>query len=67
MKHEDFKIGETFLCGEKVWKCTDKGTRTILAIHLDPDRDSSWLVGPPYAIKEHVFDENDIEACFNKA
>ena len=63
MKHEDFKVGETFLCGGKVWKCTDKGTRTIIVIKINPDRDPSWLAGPPYAIPERVFDEYDIEAC----
>lgn len=25
--------------------------------------DSSWFNGPPYAVAEEVFDEDDIEAC----
>lgn len=25
--------------------------------------DPSWLHGPPYALAEHVFDENDQEGC----
>lgn len=35
MKHSDFCIGGTFFCGERVWRCTDIGTRTILAIRTD--------------------------------
>jgi hypothetical protein len=31
-------------------------TRTITADH-------SWLVGPPYAVAEEVFDEHSIEEC----
>ncbi len=64
MKHSDFTIGQEFLCGEKCWRCTDKGTRTIVAICLDehPD-DPSWFDGPPYAVEEIVFDEDDIEGC----
>jgi hypothetical protein len=64
MKHSDFTIGQEFLCGEKRWRCTDKGTRTVVAICLDehPD-DPSWFNGPPYAVEEIVFDEDDIEGC----
>jgi hypothetical protein len=64
MKHKDFAIGQEFLCGGKQWRCTDKGTRTIVAICLDdhPD-DPSWFNGPPYAVPETVFDEDDIEPC----
>jgi hypothetical protein len=64
MKHSDFTIGQEFLCGEKRWRCTDKGTRTIVAICLDghPD-DPSWFNGPPYAVAETVFDEEDMEGC----
>lgn len=25
--------------------------------------DASWFKGPPYAVAEHVFDENDIKGC----
>lgn len=53
-------VGDVFTCGGKSWKCTDKGQRTIIAIELDPDRDDSWYVGPPYAVAETIFDENDI-------
>jgi len=28
-----------------------------------PEVDPSWLKGPPYALAEHVFDENDQKGC----
>jgi hypothetical protein len=62
MKHSDFRVGLEFVSGSGRWRCTDVGTRTITAIKLDHDHDSSWYSGPPYAVAEHVFDEHDIEA-----
>ena len=63
MKHTDFSIGKVFRCGDKRWRCTDVGTRVIVAICLDHDDDPSWYNGPPYAVAESVFDEYDIEGC----
>lgn len=61
MKHSDFKIGTVFnTCTGQRWQCTDVGSRTILAIELKPELDSSWFVGPPYAVVEVSFDENDM-------
>jgi hypothetical protein len=74
------KSAGTFRCGGGLWRCTDIGTRTIVAIRIDlvevggsppPRRTLSraeaeaegWLNGPPYAVAESVFDENDIEGC----
>ena len=61
MTHRDFKVGLEFTCNGNRWRCTDVGTRTICAICLDehPD-DASWYTGPPYAVAEYVFDENDM-------
>ena len=64
MKFDEFNIGTEFECGGELWRCTDKGTRIIAAIclsdHLD---DSSWFNGPPYAVCEEVFDEDDFKIC----
>ena len=66
--------------GARLWRCTDIGTRTIVAIRIDrvevggsPPRRRTlsgaeaeaegWFRGPPYAVVESVFDENDIEGC----
>lgn len=35
MKHSEFHIGLEFWCGEGRWRCTDVGTRTIIAIRID--------------------------------
>jgi len=64
MKHSDFYIGIEFECGEKMWRCTDIGSRTIVAVCLsDHPDDLSWYNGPPYAVAEFVFDEDSILAC----
>ena len=44
------------------WRCTDVGTRVIVAIQLDQN-DPSWHAGPPFAVAEWVFDEYDLDGC----
>ena len=63
MKHSNFKIGTEFVSGNGRWRCTEVGTRTIIAIKLDHPEDVTWYAGPPYAVAEVVFDECDLEAC----
>jgi hypothetical protein len=64
MKHSGFTISQEFLCGEKRWRCTDNGTKVIVATCLDDHSDDpSWFNSPPYAVEEIVFDEEDIEGC----
>ena len=63
MKHTDFHMGLEFECGMRRWRCTDLGTRTIIAICLEHDDDPSLYNGPPYAIAETVFDEYDLPGC----
>lgn len=36
MKHGEFQIGAEFWCGGKRWRCTDLGSRVIVAISLEP-------------------------------
>lgn len=87
MKKSEFEIGIEFYIGKQKWKCTDIGTRIIVAIKLGPRKiihhsnlpdgtfvqqsemtdDPSWLKGPPYAVEECVFDENDIPGCSLKS
>lgn len=55
------KIGDEFETETGKWRVTDIGTRTIIAIKLDKD-DDSWYNGPPYAVAEYAFDEDDIQA-----
>jgi hypothetical protein len=63
MKHKEFAVGTEFICGENRWMCTDLGQRVVVAIRVIEDQDSSWRVGPPFAVAEAVFDEFDIEGC----
>lgn len=63
MKHADFSIGLEFLGrAGLLWRCTDVGSRTIVAVLLDRD-DPHWYEGPPYIAGEVVFDEQEIEDC----
>lgn len=75
MQKDDFQIGSEFLCGGRRWRCTDVGTRTVAAIPLEgievagnplsqeEAEAGDWLKGPPYAVAETVFDEDDMMAC----
>lgn len=65
MKIEDFEIGKTFYgpAGFK-WLCTDKGTRVIVAIMLDYDKQKYWFKGPPYSVEEKVFDEYEMKSLY---
>src|SRR3989442_1582076 len=36
MNHSDFSIGLEFYTGSGKWRCTDVGTRVIVAISLEP-------------------------------
>jgi len=45
------------------FKCTDVGTRTIIAIKPSIFDDEEWTQGPPYASAEIVLDEDDLTAC----
>jgi len=80
MRHAEFKIGATFWCDGRLWRCTDIGTRIIVAIRIvrvevggspalrrtlsrAEAEAEGWFNGPPYAVAESVFDENDIKGC----
>ena len=40
----------------------DVGSRVIVAIKLDAQADT-WCEGPPFAVLQSVFDENDLLGC----
>jgi len=63
VKHADFYIGLEFVASAGFrWRCTDVGSRTILAIQLER-KDPNWYQGPPYIAKEVVFDEHEMARC----
>jgi hypothetical protein len=67
MTKQEFSIGETFWTASGAWRCTDIGSRVIVAIKLDHPDDPSWEAGPPYAVVEVVFDEHDLGGCCRTA
>ena len=62
LKKEAFYIGLEFYTATGKWRCTDVGSRVIVAIKLDQD-DLRNYNGPPYSIPEEVFDEYDLGGC----
>ena len=62
MKRDDFRIGLEFFTASGKWRCTDIGTRVVIAIILDQDDPRNYS-GPPYSIAENVFDEYDMQGC----
>lgn len=63
MKHVEFHKGLEFVgTGGFRWRCTDVGTRTVVAIRLDHPA-AAWYQGPPYIAEEVVFDEHDLLHC----
>lgn len=36
MTHDQFQIGLKFWCGGRSWRCTDVGSRVIVAMSLEP-------------------------------
>lgn len=64
MEHDDFAISKEFMTASGTWRCTDIGTRTIIAIKVSDHNDPSWFNGPPYAVVEVVFDEDDLGGCW---
>jgi hypothetical protein len=80
MKHCDFAIDTEFFTDAGQWRCTDVGTRVIVAIKIsdiqvttsDGEKlttktisdDPSWFNGPPYAVAGQVFDEDSMPGCW---
>ena len=62
LKLKDFKIGKRFYTNSGKFRCTDIGTRVIVAIALNK-KDKKDYNGPPYCIEEIVFDEYDFDGC----
>ncbi len=62
MIKSEFAIGLEFYTATGKWRCTDIGSRVIVAIELNQE-DKRNYIGPPYSICECVFDENDFGGC----
>jgi hypothetical protein len=51
MRHTDFSIGLEFWCGGKRWRCTDVGTRVVVAICLEPRETMRLELDSPHKAK----------------
>ena len=56
MKKTDFHIGLEFYTASGKWRCTDVGTRVIVAVKLDPEN-------PDLIYDEIIFNEFDFDGC----
>ena len=64
MKHSDFQIGCEFTTSVGRWRCTDIGTRVVVAIRIDLVETRSVVDGHPvrrYLTRE----EAELEGWFN--
>lgn len=63
--YETWRVGDKFQIdrvagARKTYSVTDVGARVVVAIEITPERAKrGWLLGPPFAIEEYVFDEED--------
>ena len=57
MKHSDFVIGRSFWCGRREWRCTDIGTRTIIAIRLDGNEIVTSSLEPAVGISSRILNQ----------
>ena len=67
MEHSEFAIGRAFTNGHSLWRCTDVGTRTVVAIRLDREEIVSVVVrgGKPGPETRAVIDLRDDPSWFN--
>lgn len=80
MELSEFRIGGDFTVSGKRFRCTDIGSRVVVALPLqakvstntsdevktlseEETAQQGWMNGPPYAVAEIVFDEDDLERC----
>lgn len=64
--HSDFRIGTEFYTEAGLWRCTDIGTRTIVAVKIK-DGYPSPEHHPPFSdAVEMVFDEYDFDGLYRR-
>ncbi|MGF6936971.1 hypothetical protein OKW41_006133 [Paraburkholderia sp. UCT70] len=60
MEHSEFEIGMTFYSGATtLWRCTDVGSRTIVAVEVKNEYPARHQAPPFSDAVEIVFDEYD--------
>ena len=59
MRHSDFQIGTEFFTGAGKWRCTDVGSRVIVAISVEPRTLTRVHVGKSGKRVKQSFISND--------
>lgn len=67
MEHDEFAIGRAFATRHSLWRCTDIGTRVVIAIRLDSAETVSVVVrgGKPGPETRAVVDPRKDRSWFN--
>lgn len=81
MKLAEFQIGQEFTMSDHRWRCTDIGSRVVVAIRLSGPheiggskpriltREEAEAIGmfngPTYIVHETAIDEDSMKACFS--
>ncbi|CAE6823378.1 hypothetical protein R70006_06315 [Paraburkholderia domus] len=60
MLHSDFQIGTEFYSESGLWRCTDVGSRTIVAVKVKDGYPAPHQAPPFSDAVEVVFDEYDL-------
>jgi hypothetical protein len=64
--HADFRIGTEFYTEAGLWRCTDVGTRTIVAVKITDGYPSPQHQPPFSDAVERVFDEYDFDGLYRR-
>ncbi|WP_082913596.1 hypothetical protein [Caballeronia udeis] len=64
--HSDFRIGTEFYTEAGLWRCTDIGTRTIVAVKVENGYPSPEHHPPFSDAVEMVFDEYDFDGLYRR-
>ncbi|MGF6900385.1 hypothetical protein [Paraburkholderia sp. GAS348] len=66
MEHSEFEIGMEFYTGSELWRCTDVGRRTIVAVRVKDGYPVPHQAPPFSDAVEQVFDEYDLGGTYRE-
>lgn len=64
MDHSEFQIGLEFWCSSRQWRCTDVGSRVVVAIRVDSAEITRVGDGVPHETRTLTRSEAEAEGCF---
>jgi hypothetical protein len=66
MEHSEFEIGTEFYTESGLWRCTDVGSRTIVAVHVEDGYPAPSQAPPFSEAVEVVFDEYSLPGTYRE-